>query len=361
MSLLMNFSDQRYVKITQMVFEEQFRRDSKLDSEMDERRKRLMYDDVVYNISFLMTAVYFEDKRIFEIYAVWLYELLCHLMKDLDRYRIMEQMRDHYHILAEMLSSHGAGLLSEEEMKKAAEYLRLAAKVTEAAVTDVELSPAFLDGRHADIRKAYLDALLSNQTRQAYDIIRDARKRGIHVEEIYEDVLKRVMYEIGSLWHRHVITVDREHYATSVTQTVMSTFYEEIFDRPRCGRTLLSCAVGSELHEMGARMLSDLFEYYGWDSVYLGSALPEDSILEAIGEHKPDVVALSVTMVPYLADCEKIVMSIRHRFPWVKIAVGGQAFASTQDLWTKWDIDFYSASAVDMVHWAQQEPIRAQA
>ncbi len=44
----MNYSDPRFIKIAQRVFEEQFIRDPKLDKEMDERRKSLMYDDVIY-------------------------------------------------------------------------------------------------------------------------------------------------------------------------------------------------------------------------------------------------------------------------------------------------------------------------
>lgn len=352
MSLLMNFNDQRFIKIAQMVFEQQFINDPKLNDEMDERRKRLMYDDVIYNISFLMTSVYFSDKKIFATYAVWLYELLCSLMKDLDRYRIMEQMIDHYQILSDMLTKHTNDILNDEERTKAIEHLKAAIIVTEEAVTNIQLSTSFLEGRYADVRKTYLDALLKNQTKKAYEIISDAKNNNIPLVDIYEEILKKVMYEIGDLWHRNIITVDREHYATSVTQTVMSTFYDDIFNQKRKNKTLVSCAVGSELHEMGIRMLSDIFEYNGWDSYYLGAALPEEAIMLAIKEHKPDLIALSVTMVPYLATCEKIVKTIRNKFPHVKIAVGGQAFISTNDLWRKWDIDFFSYSAIELFNWA---------
>jgi len=39
----------------------------------------------------------------------------------------------------------------------------------------------------------------------------------VPLEHLYEKILRKVMHEIGELWHRNVITVDREHYATSVT------------------------------------------------------------------------------------------------------------------------------------------------
>ena len=354
MTILLNYNDNRFVEIAKIVFQEQFRRDPRLEFEMDNRRKKLMYDDVVYNISFLMTAVHFSDKKIFEGYAKWIYELLCNLMKDLDRDRIMVQMADHYRIMAEILGSHGKDLLSEDEIERAKEYLESAIRVTEDAVTDLSYSSSFTQGPYASIRVSYLQALLKNQTSEAHRIVEEARLEGIPLVEIYEEVLTEVMHEIGELWHKNIITVDKEHYATSVTQTVMSSFYDEIFDSPRKNKVLVSCAVGSELHEMGIRMLSDLFEHNGWDTYYLGAALPEKFILKAIEEQNPDLVALSVTMPPYLGVCEDIVKSIKKDYPDVKIAVGGQAFKSTDELWTKWGVDFYSTSAESTVRWAQE-------
>nr|WP_281355208.1 cobalamin B12-binding domain-containing protein [Anaerotalea alkaliphila] len=132
----------------------------------------------------------------------------------------------------------------------------------------------------------------------------------------------------------------------------MSRFYDEIFSQPRKQLTLLSCSVGSELHEMGVRMLSDLFEYQGWDTYYMGASVPDAAILNAIRERKPDLVALSVTMPPYLPVCEQLVRNLRSEYPELKIAVGGQAFRTTQALWEKWPIDHYASSASALIQWA---------
>jgi len=354
MSLLMNYNDQRFIEIAQVIFEEQFKRDPKMHQEMDERRKKLMYDDVVYNISFLMTAVHFSDGTIFEEYAKWIYELLCNLMKDLDRDRIMQQMIDHYRIMSDIFTQKASGLMTSEELSRVQDYLLRGIQVTKAAVTDISLSSTFVEGEYLEIKKKYLNAILTNQTRLAYQVIADARKQGIPLAQVFEDILAKVMFEIGELWHKNVITVEKEHYATSVTQTILSGFYDEIFEQPRKEHTLVSCSIGSELHEMGIRMLSDLMEYYGWDTFYLGAALPPNAILAAIEEHEPDIIALSVTMPPYLAICEDIVSKIREKHPQVKIAVGGQAFLSTNRLWDKWNVDFYSVNAGNFAKWANE-------
>lgn len=354
MSLLVNRSEQKFIEIAQLVFQEQFRRDPKLELELDERRKRLMYDDIVYNISFLMTSVYLDDEKIFIEYAKWVYELLCNIMKDLDRDRIMAFMVIHYEVLADILNNKADGILSEDELKQSVKRLNLAIEMTKKAVTEIALSNHFYEGEYFKLRKAYLDALLKGETKEAHLIVSDARKQGVSIIDIYENILADTMIEIGSLWHQNIITIDKEHYATSVTQTIMASFYDEIFEKPKNNKVLLSCAVGSELHEMGIRMLSDLFEYRGWDTIYLGAALPKDSILKAIAEHKPDLVALSVTMPVYLVDCREITESIRNEFPETKIAVGGQAFTYTDDIWMKWGVDYYSKTANELAKWADK-------
>jgi methanogenic corrinoid protein MtbC1 len=275
-------------------------------------------------------------------------------MKDLDRDRIMEHMTGHYEVLSDILENQGQQLLEPEELKLASDYLKQARQLTQAAVTDIPLSSSFQSGDYFEIRKSYLDALLIGDIKKAHQVIAEARNQKIPIEEIYEAIITVVMIEIGNLWHQNIITIDKEHFATSVTQTVLSSFYDEIFASKRKNKTLAACAVGSELHEMGVRMLSDLFEHKGWDTYYLGAALPAASVLHALSEHQPDLVALSVTMPQHLIECERLVKSIREKFPAMKIAVGGQAFKQTSDLWKRWEVDHYSQTAKSLVQWADQ-------
>src|SRR5690554_2030214 len=148
-------------------------------------------------------------------------------MKDLDRDRIMQQMVHHYEIMAEIIENDLGELLDSKEIEVSLKLLKSASKAIENSVTNIELSSSFLDGQYAPIRKAYLDALLTSNTKSAHKIILDTKKENVSLLDIYEEILAKTMTEIGELWHKNIITVDREHYATSVTQTVMSSFYEK--------------------------------------------------------------------------------------------------------------------------------------
>ena len=105
---------------------------------------------------------------------------------------------------------------------------------------------------------------------------------------------------------------------------------------------------------MGGRMISDLFEYHGWDSIYLGAAVPNAAILRSIRVYQPDLIALSVTMPQHLIACRDIAEAIKNEFPNLKVAVGGRAFQTTENVWKKWTVDISTNDARSLIEWANQ-------
>ena len=192
-----------------------------------------------------------------------------------------------------------------------------------------------------------MNSLLREDTRQALYLIQQFLEKGIPLNDIYVEILTESMHRVGDLWHTARISVAEEHYCTSVTQMAMSQIYPQLFSSERKNRRILCACPGTELHEMGSRMVADLFENDGWDSTYLGAAVPVDAMLQSIGEQTPDLVALSVTMPQHLMTCRDLVDAIRAAFPTLKIAVGGKAFQSTHDIWNQWPVDLYTTDALE--------------
>lgn len=339
----------KLVTIARKVYDKQFEDDPLLEKEYDDHRKKLMYEDILINLSYLDTAIQFDDSKIFGDYAIWIYQLLCYIMKDLSRDRIKDQMIMHYQILNDSLSS----VLIEAEAKKADKFIKDAIELTKKEAVVFNKSNEFELSKYIDVNKKYLDYLLNNDTKGAFNFITNLSKTGYTLEEIYINILQEVMHEVGDLWHRQEISVDKEHYCTSTTQVILSQFYPLIFSSPKKGAKVLTCTVGSELHEMGARMISDLFEFYGWDSIYLGAAVPNEFVLKAIDENNPDLVALSVTMPQHLSICYELVKSIKGKNINCKIAVGGRGFNSSPELWEKWKVDISTDNALELVQWAE--------
>ena len=350
MSLLFQDLNDDMKDMATKIFEKHFELDPKLMFEFNDRQKMLMFEDILYNLSYLKASIQFNDDKIFTEYSVWLYQLLCNLMKNTSKERVKEQLILNYKILKEVYAENH----SASSANNACNAIDKATEAVEKFFLNFFVSDRFEKGDYKNIKKKYIEFLMERDTKGAIELIGNAAKSGIGLNDIYVKIVQEVMYEIGNLWHQNIITIDKEHYCTATTQIVLSQFYPLIFSTPRNNHKMISCCVGSELHEMGIRMLSDLFEYSGWDSIYLGASVPKDSILHSIEENKPDFVALSVTMPQHLQICHEIVAAIKEKYPEILIAVGGRAFFSTDKLWEKWNVDIFTENAIQLIEWADK-------
>ena len=346
MSLMMMDQEPEFLNLTNEIFTRQLENNQGLSASLDGWARKKMYQDVRYNVDFLYTALYLEDEGIFSRYARWLYQLLCPLMEYFTRERVCAIMVEHYELIRSCLEN----AVAKETRPKLHRLLDAAIQATrEECAHGRPGRPE--KGRYEQEIGQYLDSLLRSDTKGAMALVAEYINAGLPLGDICVDIIAEAMRRVGDLWHGHRISVDMEHYCTSVTQMALSQLYPLIFGQKRRGKRVLVACVGSELHEIGARMVADLFEVHGWDSIYLGAAVPVEAIKLAVGEHRPDLVALSVTMPQHLPHCREAVKQLREQDPGIKIAVGGNAFSGTE-IWAGWDV-VYTADARKLVQWAE--------
>ena len=309
---------------------------------ISERARKIIYRDTRYNIDYLYTTYVLGDKKIMNTYAVWLYEL----MVGIHKHRFTrEQTREYVIFHLDSIRKAIPDAVSKEKQKKLQKIIEDAQQCIREYMP--EDRPEKISKYEKEIEE-YMSCLFQKDTKKAIRLIRGYVDKGINLDDIYVEILSESMKRVGELWHKAEITVDTEHYCTSVTQMAMAQMYDLLFDGERKNKTILSVCPGMELHEMGARIITDLFENHGWDSIFLGAAVPVDYILESVRENHPDLVTLSVSMPQHLMDCEKAVREIRQGFPDIKIAVVGKAFESTDDIWKKWPVDIYTKDAREL-------------
>jgi methanogenic corrinoid protein MtbC1 len=174
----------------------------------------------------------------------------------------------------------------------------------------------------------YLELLLDLRRREAFAAVRQEVEAGMPLDAVYCDVLQPVMYEVGRLWQTNVIDVAAEHYVTAATQVLMAQLFPLALGRERNGFSMVGGCLGSELHELGMRMVCDLFEFEGFDTCFLGAVTPGDSLLGIVTTRGPDLVCLSSTMpfgVPQIRDFIAQVRGLDLPRP-PRIMVGGLPF-----------------------------------
>lgn len=349
MGLLMHNLSKSFYKVADEIYDQHFVIDKKLETEYDDYRKQKMYEDILHNLSFLEVALRLNDMKLFDQYALWLFQLMGHLLVDLPLERVKEHMIVHYQLMKAALNKY----LVEEEYRVVEVILDKAIELT-TQIDTINTTSDFMHGAYSYHRETYLNYLLEGDGKRAIQYIRSLYHTGIPLEDIYVDILQSVMTEVGHRWHQTIIPVNQEHYISSITQMAIAQFYDVILQTKKKGLKMVSCSVGSELHQIGIRMISDLFEYHGWDSIFLGAALPKAAILKSIDEHQPQLIALSVTMPQHLLLCQELITAIKEAYPSLRIAIGGRAFQMTNELWKKWPVDIYVDDAKALLEWAEK-------
>lgn len=346
MSLLLLERDPEFLKLTNEIFMRQLADDRRLNDDLSDHARRKMYQDVQYNVDFLHTALLLGDDHIFAKHARWLYQLLSSLMTYCSRERLRDILTAHFQLIKICTEK----TISPEQHLKLHHLLDCAIQALADECEHSTLEWPESVKYKAETRR-YLDCLLQSDSQGARSLITEYIKSGIPLSDICVDIISGAMRQVGEMWHRNLISVDMEHFCTSVTQLALSQLYPLIFGQERKGKTVLVACVGSELHEIGARMVADLFEYNGWDSIYLGAAVPIDAIESSVATYQPDLTALSVTMPQHLPLCGEAVKRLRKSCPQLKIAVGGNAFSDTE-VWKNWAVDIYTRDARNLVQWA---------
>jgi methanogenic corrinoid protein MtbC1 len=187
-----------------------------------------------------------------------------------------------------------------------------------------------------DVRRRYLEALLTPDARVAWAVIVEALDAGVAPVRIYLDVLTPAMVEIGALWETARIGVAQEHLATQITQTVLARLAPSLEDAAtafagdRRRRAIVSGTPG-ELHSIGARMVADFLEASGWDVLLLGADAPTGEIVALAAERAPDVVALSTSLSFNLLAAGRVFARLRELDAPPLLVAGGRAYEGQPD------------------------------
>lgn len=322
-------------------------------SKLSKRVQKIIERDTKYNVDFLYTAYELGDEKIMENYALWLFRLMASVFHER---RTLSETADYVIEHLEYICQAVRNTIEGEEQLHLLDLLEHAkSKVDEARDQDKITEPIWKESRYEEQIGEYMGALLKKDNRKAAYLIQQFAEEGIPTQDIYVEILAESMRRVGELWHTVKISVDQEHYCTSATQMAMAQMYPNILSSERKEKTMLCACPGTELHEMGARMVADIFENDGWDSIYLGAAVPEEYLLASIQENQPDLVVLSVALPPHLLTCRDLVVAIKKKFPDCRVAVGGNAFRLTEHIWSQWPIDIHTEDARELLEWANRE------
>lgn len=172
----------------------------------------------------------------------------------------------------------------------------------------------------------YLAALLRGDRSHCRDTVQRLLDAGVDLRSIYVGLFQRALYAVGDMWEKAEISVATEHLATSTTESLFSLVYPQLFRAERAGRCAVVSCVANEYHQIGGKMVADVFELNGWDGYFLGASASLAEVRQAIEERQPDYLGLSLAVYGNLGQLREALATLTRQYEGLPVLIGGQAF-----------------------------------
>ena len=203
----------------------------------------------------------------------------------------------------------------------------------------------------------YLEPLLRGDRKGCRAVIEETLQCGIPANAVYVHLVWPVMVEIEKLFREDKITPVQEHLATRVNRTIVDQLQNKLPRRPARDKRIVVCCAPEELQELGAQMLTDLFESDGWDVRFPGGGLTNDDLLAFINEYSPSILLIYGTSPRQAPDIRRLIDTIKsvNAWPQMRIMVSGGLFARAEGLWQEMEADLYAADPLEALNIASDE------
>jgi methanogenic corrinoid protein MtbC1 len=172
----------------------------------------------------------------------------------------------------------------------------------------------------------FLNALISGNRKMCSEIAQKYMNENDSIKALYEIIIRNALYDIGELWESNKISVATEHLASAIVESILNEQYSKINSSPKTPKTVIVACVENEFHQIGLKMINDIFELNGWNTYFLGANTPTKELISFAKTMQPDMIALSLSLSFNLPVLEKIILRIKNEFPEQVILIGGQAF-----------------------------------
>lgn len=190
----------------------------------------------------------------------------------------------------------------------------------------------------------YLQPLLAGRRAECFDLVADAVRTGASPEELVCDVVWPAMAQVERLHRDDRINTAVEHLASRINRTVADQLQAHLPRKPATGKRVLVACADEPHEELGAQVISDLFQSDGWEVYLVGGGVPDDEILSLVGQLRPDVLLLFGARAEAVPSTRALIEHIREvgTCPTMNVVVTGGIFSRADGLWREIGADAFA-------------------
>jgi methanogenic corrinoid protein MtbC1 len=174
----------------------------------------------------------------------------------------------------------------------------------------------------AQLRQQWIDACLAYDEQRAEQLLNQAFAL-YSPETVAIELLQRAVAEIGEGWYKGDVTVQQEHFCSSLAVRRLEALVMAAPPPIRPGRILAACPPG-ENHVIGLLLLTFLLRRRGWEVVYLGANVPVEQLKTTAVAIKPQLVIMAAQLLHTAAALREAAQALQEAE--VPLSYGGLIF-----------------------------------
>ncbi len=172
------------------------------------------------------------------------------------------------------------------------------------------------------MRTAWVDACLAFNEKSAESLL--AQAAAMYSPEIVcVEILQKSLAHIGQMWINGDVTVQQEHFASTLAVRRLESLIAGSPSATRPGRILI-VAPPEELHVFSLMMTTFLLRRSGWDTLFLGANVPVSHLEETVAIVRPTLIIMAAQQIYTAATLLETATILRREN--VPVAFGGLIF-----------------------------------
>lgn len=176
------------------------------------------------------------------------------------------------------------------------------------------------------------DSIVSGKRADTLTGIQAALDAKIPVDRIINDGMIAAMGEVGRRFETREFFIPEMLVAARAMQAGMNAVKPYLADSniKAAGKVVVG-TVNGDLHDIGKNLVSVMLEGAGFTIVDLGTDVSPDKFVQAVGEHNPDIVALSALLTTTMLNLGAVIDALKQAGvrDKVKVLVGGAPVTET--------------------------------
>lgn len=204
----------------------------------------------------------------------------------------------------------------------------LAGAASESLSSPMAVPPAAPDSTLSTLRADWVSACSDFDEVAAEQILNQAFSL-FPIEAVCTELIQKGMSDIGNLWYENKLSVQQEHFASSLAMRRIDALLSAA-PAPTRKETIIVGCPADEWHTFTPLMISLFLRRRGFRIIYLGANVPADRFVETVKDTKANLVLLVAQQLVSAATLQGAANALANKN--IPVAFGGRIFTLRPNL-----------------------------